>query len=145
MRAFVLEIVVVLAVGSAVTSAARQPAPASPHARGEVPRHMVAFVMGDDCPPGWEVDTLTPGRVIVGTDQMTAVGRVVGVALLPEEDRSHTHGVAGSTVSLAYKSISAADGGNNQGAAAGAQPVNGSITPASSGLPFVQLTACVSP
>lgn len=111
----------------------------------EAPRGMVAFVEGSSCPTGWAPATIAIGRLLVGTDQMTAVGRVVGEPLAAEEDRAHDHTLTGATLSLPYKSISAADGGNQAGAASGAQPVTGTVAAAPTGLPFVQLTACVSP
>jgi hypothetical protein len=137
MRALVIAIVILGSTGSAP--------PAEPHGTGGAPRHMVAFVVGDECPTGWQTDALDAGRVMIGTADVAAVGRTVGTPLAAAEDRTHGHGVAGATMALPYKSISAGDGSNNQGAAAGDQPVTGSVDAATSGLPFVQLTACVSP
>lgn len=125
--------------------AAASPAPAPVAPADEAPRGMVAFVEGPSCPTGWTPATIAAGRVLVGTDQATAVGRVVGEPLAAEEDRTHEHALTGATLALPYKSISAADGGNNAGASSGPQPVTGTVAPATSGLPFVQLTACVSP
>jgi len=128
---------------SAHSSAPAAPAPVAP--ADEAPRGMVAFVEGPSCPAGWAPATIASGRVLVGTDQATAVGRIVGEPLAAEEDRTHAHALTGATLALPYKSISAADGGNQNGAASGPQPVTGTVAPATSGLPFVQLTACVSP
>jgi hypothetical protein len=111
----------------------------------EAPRGMVAFVAGPSCPSGWAPATIAAGRLLVGTDQTMAVGRVVGEPLTPEEDRTHGHELTGAALSLPYKSISAADGGNQSGASSGAQPVTGTVDAATSGLPFAQLTACVAP
>jgi hypothetical protein len=120
---------------------------APPHADdvAPVPRNMVAFVTGDGCPSGWVVETLSAGRVLVGSDDDGVIGRVVGDPLADQEVREHGHGVAAMSIELPYKSISAADGGNHAGAAAGARPVSGAVSPAASGLPFVQLTTCRSP
>jgi hypothetical protein len=111
----------------------------------DAPRGMVAFVDGPGCPTGWATATIAAGRLLVGTDQMTAVGRVVGEPLAAEEDRTHGHELTGATLALPYKSVSAGDGGNNSGASSGAQPVTGTVAAAPSGLPFAQLTACVAP
>ncbi|HUQ01696.1 MAG TPA: hypothetical protein VM261_04335 [Kofleriaceae bacterium] len=111
----------------------------------EAPRGMVAFVAGPACPTGWATATIAAGRLLVGTDQMTAVGRVVGEPLTAEQDRTHEHELGGATLALPHKSVSAADGGNNSGASSGAQPVTGTVAAGTSGLPFAQLTACVAP
>jgi hypothetical protein len=111
----------------------------------EAPRAMVAFVNGPACPPGWAPATIAAGRLLVGTDEPTAIGHAVGEPFAAEEDRTHTHALDGATIDLPYKSISAADGSNNNGAAAGAQQLTGTVASATSGLPYIQLTACVSP
>lgn len=131
---------VAIALGGEWAMSAPSVAPAD-----EAPRGMVAFVEGSSCPTGWVPANIAAGRLLVGTDQMTAVGRVVGEPLTPEEDRAHDHTLTGAALSLPYKSISAADGSNNSGASSGAQPVTGTVAAATSGLPLVQLTACVSP
>lgn len=112
---------------------------------GEPPRGMVAFVDGPSCPPGWQIATIATGRLMVGTDQPVLVGRSVGAPLTDREDRRHTHGMAAAAIGLPERAIAAADGGNHNGAASGVQPLTGTVAPASSGLPFVQLTACVTP
>lgn len=127
-----------LVVASSLTPATVVPA-------DEAPRGMVAFVDGPSCPSGWTPATIAMGRLLVGTDEATAIGHAVGEPLAALEDRSHTHTLAGATLDLPFKSISAADGGNNNGAAAGAQALTGNVQMASSALPFIQLTACVSP
>lgn len=137
MRALVIAFVLVLAMVSASGSA--EPDSAA------VPRNMVAFVVGGECPAGWAPNTLSIGRVLVGTDRADVVGRVVGTALAAVEDRAHGHQLGGATIALPYQSISAGDGGNQAGAAAGSHPVTGTASVATSGLPFVQLTTCRSP
>jgi hypothetical protein len=141
MRALVIAAVALL-VGMATSTHSVGSAP--PFA-DRPPRGMVAFVTGDACPPGWQAETPAAGRLLVGAAQAGVIGRVVGTALEPEEDRAHVHAVASATIVLPYKSISAANGTNQQGAAATAQPVTGTASPATSGLPMVQLTTCVSP
>jgi hypothetical protein len=119
--------------------------PPSAAAASVAPRGMVAFVEGEACPDGWQVAALAAGRLLVGTEDPQRVGRTVGVPLAAAEDRQHAHPLGDATLALPYKSISAANGGNHAGAAAGPQPVTGSAGPAPSGLPFIQLTTCVSP
>lgn len=120
-------------------------APASVVPVDEAPRGMVAFVNGPSCPPGWAPATIAAGRLLVGTDETTAIGHVIGEPFAALEDRMHTHALDGATIDLPYKSISAADGSNANGAAAGAQQLTGTVDDATSGLPYIQLTACVSP
>jgi len=112
----------------------------------DVPSGTVAFFAreGDTCPPGWRSAAETTGRLVVGVTTGEAVGKLVGVPLGSQEDRTHVHGYAAS-VALPYKSISAADGSNDQGAAAATYQDSGSSEPAPSGLPFIQLVACGKP
>ena len=108
-----------------------------------VPLGTVAFFgAGTACPTGWLPADMVAGRMVVGATEGAAVGRTVGTPLGDREDRTHTHDLAG-TLMVPSRSIAAADGSNRQGAAAGAQRVTGSAAAASSGLPFVQLRACV--
>jgi hypothetical protein len=109
-----------------------------------VPRGMVAYFTGAACPSGWNPADVATGRIEVAVTDPLAVGRTVGTPLGPAEDRVHHHPIA-ATMSLPAKSISAADGNNNQGAASGDRTVGGTAGDAPSGLPFVQLTACVRP
>ncbi len=132
------------APGAAETANVPANTPA-PTPADDVPRGMVAFVDGAACPPGWAPATLAAGRLLVGTDQAGTVGHVVGTPLAALEDRGHGHGLTGANLALPYKSISAADGGNQAGAASGPQPLAGTVEDSASGLPFAQLTACVSP
>ncbi len=141
---------VIVSVGLLARAASSNPPPVPPAASAavaaaEAPRGMVAFVAGAACPPGWQVSTLAAGRVLVGTDRAEAVGRVVGEPLGAEEDRAHVHALGVANLTLPARAIAGADGGNHNGAASGAQPLTGTTGAASSGLPFVQLPACVSP
>ncbi|HNN95744.1 MAG TPA: hypothetical protein PKI03_25870 [Pseudomonadota bacterium] len=112
----------------------------------DVPPGIVAFFGTADsrCPAGYRVPQEASGRLIVGVTAADAVGKAVGKALADQEDRTHVHAFAGK-VELPYKSISGADGPNSQGAAAKTYADSGSTGPASSGLPFVQLTVCEKP
>jgi hypothetical protein len=133
-------VVVMLAIAS-LSGPVRSEEPARP----AVPRNLVAFVTGGECPAGWQPNLLSIGRLLIGTDQGDVVGRVVGTALDAVEDRAHVHTIGSATIALPYQSISAGDGGNQAGAGAGAQPVTGTAGEATSRLPFVQLTTCRMP
>jgi hypothetical protein len=111
---------------------------------GDVPAGMLTFMAGDvaECPPGWRVAQESSGRLVVGVTSSDAVGKLVGTALTSQEDRTHVHPFQ-TVAELPYKSISAANGGNGQGAAAARYTDSGVSEPASSGLPFVQLMGCV--
>jgi hypothetical protein len=110
----------------------------------EVPRGMVAYFTTASCPAGWTRADLASGRILVAVTDPVAVGRTVGTPLGPAEDRGHGHAIA-ATLPLPAKSLAAADGSNNQGASSGDRTVGGTAQAAPSGLPFVQLTACVRP
>lgn len=111
---------------------------------GDVPAGMLTFMAGDiaACPPGWRVAQEASGRLVVGVTASDAVGKLVGTALTSQEDRTHVHPFQ-TVAELPYKSISAANGGNGQGAAAARYTDSGVSEPASSSLPFVQLVGCV--
>lgn len=121
-------------------------------ARGEddrvsdVPSGTVAFFARQDgtCPAGFRPAQETAGRLVVGVAGGDAVGKLVGMPLENQEDRTHVHAFS-SSIELPYKSISAANGGNDQGAAAKKYMDSGISEPSSSGLPFIQLVACVKP
>jgi hypothetical protein len=124
---------------------ASSPSGADPSVTAAVaPRGAVSFFRGDGCPDGWVPAELAAGRILVGTVDPLAIGHGVGAPLGPAEDRLHGHGVGG-LVSLPAKNIAAADGGNQSGASAGTQMVAGDAMAAPSGMPFLQLTACVLP
>jgi hypothetical protein len=108
----------------------------------DVPPGMVSFFTTTSCPLGWKTADPVAGRLVIGVSDPTAIGRTVGAPLGDEEDRVHGHTVNAS-IDLPAKSISAADGGNNSGGASGTRTIAGSAAPAVSGLPFVQLAACV--
>jgi hypothetical protein len=122
------------------------------HAVGEedrvsdVPSGAVAFFARQDgsCPVGFRPAQETAGRLVVGVSGGDAVGKLVGTPLTNQEDRTHVHGFS-AAIELPYKSISAANGGNDQGAAAKKYMDSGTSEPAPSGLPFIQLIACVKP
>ena len=108
------------------------------------PTGTVAFFMmaeNNICPSGWVPAASATGRLVVGVNNGDLNGVQVGKPLADQEDRAHAHAFA-STVTWPFKSVSAADGGNQQGAAAMAYSVSGMTAPGPTGLPFVQLLAC---
>ena len=109
----------------------------------DVPPGTVAFFGSADsrCPMGWRILADSPGRLLVGVTAPDAIGKSVGKPLSDQEDRTHQHAFS-AAVELPYKSISAADGPNGQGAGAKKYSTQGDSDPATSGLPFVQLTLC---
>ena len=127
-------------MGAAGAPAPPAAAPADPI--DGVPKGMVAFFTGGACPDGWQLAGIATGRILVGTVDAETVGRTVGTPLGPEEDRAHGHPVH-ATVALPPKNVAAADGPNNGGAASGNQPLVGEAAPATTQLPFLQLTACM--
>lgn len=133
-----------LTLGLAVLALRAQPAAGLSDAADEAPTGMVAFFDRTDglCPEGWRVATEAAGRIPVGVNAGDFVGKLVGTALTNQEDRTHFHAYTAS-VELPYKSITAANGGNGQGAASQEYKVNGNSQAVTSGLPFVQLTTCV--
>jgi hypothetical protein len=124
--------------------ALRLPPAAGDDGAVDAPSGTVAFFSGvaGVCPQGWRVATEAAGRLLIGVQAADSVGKFVGTPLTNEEDRTHAHSFL-ATVALPYKSISAADGSNDQGAAAQTYTDSGMTQPASTGLPFIQLVACV--
>ena len=118
------------------------------HEQGDsdVPSGTMAFFVGDGqlCPPGWRPATETRGRLVVAVTTGDTVGKQVGTELQNEEDRTHAHPFT-ATVELPYKPLASLNGTNRQGAAAGKYTTSGVSEPAPSGLPFIQLLACVKP
>jgi hypothetical protein len=134
---------VAAAVAVGVCFASMRPAQGGDPSDDGVPRGAVAFFgAGAMCPFGWLPADMVTGRMVVGVNDGTAVGRSVGTPLRDREDRTHTHALS-ATISVPSRSIAGANGTNRQGAAAGDQRVTGTTGAASSGLPFVQLRACV--
>jgi hypothetical protein len=108
-----------------------------------VPSGTIAFFgSGTNCPAGWVLATQVTGRAIVGVSDSSESGVTVGMPLGDREDRTHTHAFSGS-VTLNQRGIAAASGSNNAAANAQMYAVSGTTDPAASGVPFVQLLACV--
>ena len=105
------------------------------------PSRMVSFFAGAGCPSGWDVAPVGAGRLLVAVEKSEDVGTQVGTPLGDQEDRAHTHDYR-AAVTLPYKSVSAANGGNNDGAAAADLTLSGATGAATTGLPFLQLPLC---
>lgn len=125
---------------------AAQPAVGQDLGDTDVPSGTVAFFIGDDqsCPPGWRAATELRGRLAVAVASADTVGKQVGKELTSEEDRTHVHPFT-AAVELPYKPLASLNGTNRQGAAAAKYTSSGTSEPVASGLPFVQLLACVKP
>lgn len=108
-----------------------------------VPPQLVSFFLNGAaaCPPGWDTAAEVSGRMVVAVEQAEEIGVQVGTPLADQEDRKHQHAFAAAT-DLPYKSVSAANGGNQEGARAGEQRWTGQTAAATSGLPFIQLPVC---
>ena len=110
----------------------------------EIPKGMVAFFSGTDCPSGWSAPDYPRGRLILGTTEAGWVGQTFGFpALGDREDRQHTHDYIGYT-RISGKPICGACGGRNElGArAGGTRRVEGDTEPATTRLPFIQYLVC---
>jgi hypothetical protein len=115
-----------------------------PPADDGVPSGTIAFFTGGQCPPGWQVVAALQGRAVVGAPDAAGVGVKLGAPLGDREDRKHQHTYTG-TVTLTDKSLAAADGSNDNGAAAQAYTVSGTTADQVSGLPFIQVQPCAKP
>lgn len=107
-----------------------------------IPAGLVAYISGGTCPAGWTAASNVEGRIVVAVSDGKDVGVQVGTPLSDQEDRNHTHSYTGE-LELPPKSISAADGANLEGAQAQTYTISGTTNAGPSGLPFVQVTACV--
>jgi hypothetical protein len=107
-----------------------------------VPSGMVAYISGGMCPAGWIAASNVEGRLVVAVSEGKDVGVQVGQPLVDQEDRTHSHSYKGD-LALPAKSIAAADGANLEGAQAQTYSIAGTTQTGPSGLPFVQVTACV--
>jgi hypothetical protein len=106
-----------------------------------VPTGMVAFFTAASCPTGWSAASYANGRLVVGVNLAAQVGKTVGNPLADKEDRAHTHPFTVQLTTTVH-SISAADGSNNQGAAAQMYSWSDATASSTTGLPFIQLLAC---
>jgi hypothetical protein len=133
-------------VGVALFSARAHGDPPAPPSDG-APAGLVAFVSGSTCPPGWAPDVEAQGRLIVGAhpdEAASAVGSTVGSALADQENRVHAH-AASASVTLSSKSISGANGSNDDGAQSKSYVFAADVKAGPSKLPFLQLLACKRP
>src|SRR5580658_8476483 len=120
-------------LGLALLSA--RPATGQDPGPNDAPSGTLAFFSPDTaaCPTGWRVATEAAGRLIVGVTVGDSVGRLVGTALSNEQDRTHFHPYT-TMVTLPSRNIAAADGSNDQGAAAMTYQDAGSTGASPSGL-----------
>jgi hypothetical protein len=132
-----------LTLGLCVWITRSRPAEGGPLDDG-VPSGTIAYFPGGTCPAGWSVATSVQGRLVVAVADGGAAGVQVGAPLGDQEDRMHAHTWSG-TVTLASMSLAAADGSNDNGAAAQGYAVSGTTDAGASALPFIQIQACEKP
>lgn len=131
-----------LGLGLGLGLVASRSASGEPAEDDGVPAGMVAHVEGGVCPPGWAPAPNVEGRLVVAVAEGKDVGVQVGEPLADREDRTHTHAYEGE-LALPSKSIAAGNGDNSSGAKAQTYGLSGTTSPGVSGLPFVQVMACV--
>ncbi len=107
-----------------------------------VPAGTIAFVRGGACPAGWATAASVQGRLVVGVADGSKGGVLVGKALADQEDRQHQHTYS-ANAQLGAMNVAAADGSNDDGAAAQAYAITGATDMASTALPFVQVQPCI--
>jgi hypothetical protein len=96
------------------------------------------------CPTGWSELPAAQGRLLLLVNNTFQAGAAIGFALSDGEDRAHSHAVSGA-FDLPSREVSALGGSNTAAAHSGKQPLLpflNETSAATSGLPFVQLTAC---
>jgi hypothetical protein len=106
-----------------------------------LPRDAVSFFRRDTCPVGWVPLGTAVGRFLVPTLGSVGGGTFAGTPLASGEDRQHSHTFQAS-VTPRTTSFAGLSGSNTNIAQAGAVAIDGTMQPASSGLPYVQLLAC---
>jgi hypothetical protein len=107
-----------------------------------IPQDAVSFFNGTVCPAGWAAYAPGAGFSLVPTTPDTAGGVPYGAPLASGEDRTHTHTLSATFVigSTSYVGVA---GGNNDGVAAQSSVTMATLSsPASTGLPYVQLMTC---
>jgi hypothetical protein len=107
-----------------------------------MPKNMIFFMPGTDCPSGTSRVSNANGRMLLVTNDAGSIGATFGSALADHEDRKHKH-TAKVATNLNEHSISGASSCcNSQATTKGAHSADVETDEAASGLPFVQLLAC---
>jgi hypothetical protein len=107
-----------------------------------IPTGAVSYFDGSACPSGWGPHDPGAGRVAVPTLGSALGGAVSGTPLQSGEDRTHTHTLDASFDLPSFSYAGIAGEANHGVAGAGKVALSGSVDPASTGLPYVQLLAC---
>jgi hypothetical protein len=111
-------------------------------ADSDVPTGTVAFFNLAACPAGWTPAAYATGRLVLATVDPGRVGVQTGTPLTNAEDRTHLHTYVGS-VKVGDKEIAGSDSCCNDSAAeAKTYDFSGTTAPATTRLPFIQLTVC---
>jgi hypothetical protein len=107
-----------------------------------MPKDMIFFMPGTDCPAGSSRLTNANGRMLLVANDTGSIGATFGAALADREDRKHKH-EGDVAANLNEHSISGASSCcNGQATAKGKHSAEVKTEEATSGLPFVQLLAC---
>lgn len=107
-----------------------------------MPKNMIFFMPGTDCPAGSSRLANANGRMLLVANDEGANGSTYGKPLSDGEDRKHKHKVR-VVVNLNEHSIAGASSCcNSQSTAKGEHSADLETDEATSGLPFVQLLAC---
>jgi hypothetical protein len=110
--------------------------------KADMPKNMIFFVPGGECPKGTSRAADANGRMLLVANDPGAVGRTYQTALRDKEDRKN-HAAAHVSVDLREHSISGASSCcNDQATAKGKHSADFNTGDATSNLPFVQLLAC---
>jgi hypothetical protein len=119
-------------------------APAA-RAADPMPTFTVAYFNGA-CPAGWTEQSLASavGRILLPTPRGGGASGFVGDALASQEEGSHAHGKATGSITSAAKEFVLIGGCCNGSLGhSGTYSMNGSAKTGHSGLPYLQLMACV--
>ena len=105
------------------------------------PSGLITWFQGSSCPAGWSTYGTSFGRLLLSVDTPSQSGVTVGSPLSPQSAPIHSHTYT-TTLSLPVHDISAAGGGNSQGACNGNVQLTGTTSQEDSGVPFIQLILC---
>lgn len=111
------------------------------------PSGVIVFFAAGACPESWaQASAELTGRYLVPLPQGGIAGRTFGGAPLASgEERAHTHPVTATLAASSHGIALASNGAAGNYAAAGNHATTTTAQPATAGLPYLQLLACVSP
>ena len=114
---------------------------------GTIPRGTVAFYGSKFCPTGWGRTLTSAGRFLIGLpDNGNPGASFGGNALADEENRTHIHDVGSGSVSFSSMNLAGVAGCCNSGFAKhgtySIESGSGTVSAATSNVPYVQLSQC---